>query len=221
MTPKQLKKKISKAFTSILRVSQSRASKLLPNNLTSGKAYEAHVLSVVCEKLRYEEGCNLLLRNGTKLFLKTSHGPINRKYPWIEVSKQGSVIGEIFTDVEFLTLSYDTQPHTKPLPGHFHELDIVLTKKGLSGRPKHSDILIAVECKNTGYTKSLLKEILGIRRELSYLQNDYRTAFNKWPRRYVPANPSSCLLVYTTSSQVANYSAPGDTFGIDFIDEQM
>ena len=56
MTPKQLKKKISKAFTSILRVSQSRASKLLPNNLTSGKAYEAHVLSVVCEKLQYEVG---------------------------------------------------------------------------------------------------------------------------------------------------------------------
>ncbi len=221
MTPKQLKKKISKAFTSILGVSQSRASKLLPNNLISGKAYEAHVLSVVCEKLRYAEGCNLVLRNGTKLVLKTSHGPINRQYPWIEVSKQGNVVGEIFTDVEFLTLSYDAQSHTKPLPGHFHELDIVLTKEGLSGRPKHSDILIAVECKNTGYTKSLLKEILGIRRELSYLQNDYRTAFNKWPRPYVPAKPSSCLLVYTTSSQVANYSAPGDTFGIDFINEQM
>lgn len=221
MTPDQLKKKISKAFASILGVPQSKAAQLLPKNLTSGKAYEAHILSVVCEKLRNEEGCNLVLRNGTKLVLKTSHGPINRQYPWIEVSRNGNVIGEIFTDVEFLTLSYGTQSHSTPSPGHFHELDIVLTKEGLTGRPKHSDILIAVECKNTGYTKGLLKEILGIRRELSLLQDDAKTIFNNWPRRHVPANPCSCLLVYTTSNQVANYSSPGETFGIDFIEEQM
>lgn len=221
MTANQLKNKIAKAFSSILGISKSKASTLLPNTLTSGKAYEAHVLSIVCENLKYKEGCNLVLKNGSNLVLKTSHGPINRLYPWIEVSKHGNVIGEIFTDVEFLTLSYAQKNHVSLMLGHFHELDILLVKKGINGRPQHSDILLGVECKNTGYTKSLLKEILGIRREMSLLASSNKTVFNTWPRRDVPADPSSCLLVYSTSSKVAHYSAPGDTFGIDFIHEQM
>jgi len=76
-----------------------------------------------------------------------------------------------------------------------------------------------VECKNTGYTKDLLKSILGIRRELSLLRDDQRTRFSKWPRRLVPADPPSCLLVYSTDSAVLDYASPGEVFGIDFVHE--
>jgi len=221
MTANQLKNKIANAFSSVLNISKSNASKLLPSKLTSGKAYEAHVLSLVCENLKYEEGCKLALKGGSNLVLKTSYGPINRSYPWIEVSRQGKIVGEIFTDVEFLTLSYYHQSHQSPKPGNFHELDILLVKEGITDRPQHSDILLGVECKNTGYTKSLLKEILGIRREMSFLVESNNTAFKTWPRAFVPANPSSCLLVYSTSSRVTQYSDPGNTFGIDFIHYEM
>jgi hypothetical protein len=105
--------------------------------------------------------------------------------------------------------------------GDYHELDLAITDSGVSGRPSHSQIWLGVECKNTGYTKGLLKEILGIRRELSLLQNDRPTRFNSWPRTSVPAEPPSCLLVYSTDAAVNNYSSPGSVFGIDFYHEPI
>jgi len=88
----RIKKRLSDAFSGVLGISKKRAYQLLPANLTSGKAYEAHVLSMVCEGLRYNEGCSLTLRNGSKIVLKTSGGGINRNYPWIEVRKNGDPI---------------------------------------------------------------------------------------------------------------------------------
>jgi hypothetical protein len=79
-----------------------------------------------------------------------------------------------------------------------------------------------VECKNTEYTKSLLKEILGVRRELSLLQGaELRTRFSKWPRQTVPAKPASCLTVYATHPVVLEYARPGSVFGIDFYHEEL
>ena len=101
------------------------------------------------------------------------------------------------------------------------ELDIIVAEPGLSGRPRHSQIWLGVECKNTGHTKNLLKEILGIRRELSLLQNDEPTRFPTWPRAMVPARPASCLMVYTTDQAVSGYSGPGEAFGIDFVHEPL
>ena len=226
MTAQELKERIARAFSTLLRISQTRALKLLPSKLIMGKVYEAYVLSVVCEKLKNHEGCHFILKGGNKLVLKTSPGPINRQYPWIEVYRKRQFLGEIFTDIEFLTLSYQLSSHSQNIQltsGHFHELDIVLTRPNITNgnRPLPCDIFMAIECKNTIYTKSLLREILGIRRELSLLSNPKRTRFNNWPRVFVPTDPPSCLLVYTTSLQVRNYQGPGDIFGIDFFIEQF
>jgi hypothetical protein len=92
---------------------------------------------------------------------------------------------------------------------------------GLSGRPSHDRIWLGVECKNTGYNKGLLKEILGIRREMSYLHNSKSTRFRHWPRSSVPADPSSCLLVYSTDQAVLDYQDPGQVFGIDFVHQDF
>ena len=50
---------------------------------------------------------------------------------------------------------------------------------------------------------------------------DRPTNFKVWPRTRVPANPASCLLVYSTDAAVNDYAAPGQMFGIDFIHEPM
>ena len=92
---------------------------------------------------------------------------------------------------------------------------------GQQGRPRHDSVWLGVECKNTGYQKGLLKEILGIRRELSLLSDNRSTKFSSWPRSLVPADPASCLLVYSTDADVMDYSAPGTVFGIDFVYESM
>jgi hypothetical protein len=154
--------------------------------------------------------------------LKTSPGPINPIYPFINVTRAGSPLGEIWTDIEFKSLSYTLNPGS-PMPsqGDFHELDIIMTKPGVRGMPRPEEILLGVECKHTAYQKSFLREILGIRRELSLLKEHYKTAFDVWPRAEVPAKPPSCLLAYSSSPLISNYQSPGKTFGIDFFHEPV
>lgn len=233
MTRDQVKRRLGDVFKRHLGVSSAVAQGLVPETVSSGKLYEAHVLSRIVERLVKDENYDLTLTGGTKVQLKSSPGPINRSYPRIELRRGGSCIAELWTDIEFLSLSYWTRRRTGPkqgpsmflkppvTKGDYHELDIVIVTAGLTGRPKHDAIWLGIECKNTGYEKGLLKEILGIRRELSLLDDEQQTKFTSWPRATVPANPPSCLLVFSTDANVADYSAPGAVFGIDFVHEAM
>lgn len=205
-------------------LSKSRAGlkSLIPKSVTAGKLYEAYILGVVSRDLVRQEGLRLLLVHGKKVSLKSSPGPINIAYPHIQVFKHGAHVANLWTDVEFTSLSYSlTGRHTPPDQGQYHELDIVMTPPSASGRPATEEIWLGVECKNTGYSKSLLREVLGVRRELSYYDAPNPTRFHKWPKSQVPANPPSCLLVYSTDSQVTVYSSPGLIFGIDFFYERL
>lgn len=222
MNKAAVKKRIERAIRRYATASSSRAFGLVPQSLTSGKLYEAHVLSIVIEKLAIEESFQITLLNSNFIPLKSAPGPINRSYPYFQLSRRGRVNAELWTDVEFISLSYDQRGASRPIQrGDYHELDIVVTDIGVSGRPRHSQIWLGVECKNTGYTKGLLKEILGIRRELSLLQNSRSTRFLQWPRAQVPAEPNSCLMVFSTDPGVSNYTGPGDVFGIDFYHEDI
>ncbi|HEV2891135.1 MAG TPA: hypothetical protein VGX28_12240 [Frankiaceae bacterium] len=195
---------------------------VVPELLTAGKLYEAWVLCDVLEKLKSREGYQPRLRQGTKVVLKSSPGPINRAYPYFEIARSAGAPLEVFTDVEFLTLSYDRRGMAaSPQDGDFHELDIVVVPQGVVGRPRHDEVLLGVECKNTVFAKELLRAILGVRRELSYLQEPRNTRFRKWPRPTVPADPPSCLLVYSTDVGVTRFDAPGAVFGVDFIHERL
>ena len=221
MTASALKQKLSKAFSKLLGVSQQNALGLLPAKVTSGKAYEAHVLAVVCEALVRNEGCRLVLKNGSKIVLKTGGGPINRAYPLIEVWRDDQLLGEMFTDIYFTSMSYSILGSAQPTLGEYHELDIVLTKPGAVGMPAHDQLLMVVECKNTEYHKGLLKEVLGVRREMGLLSQPTPTIFRSWPASKVPSDPASCLLVYCSSRKVNDYSRPGSVFGIQFVHEVM
>jgi hypothetical protein len=224
MNKQAVKKRIEALLRKFVAASsQSAYSSVIPTSMTAGKLYEAHVLSRVIEALATQEGYSIRLINSTFLPLKSAPGPINRSYAYFELHRSGNLRAEIWTDVEFLSLSCGQRgKRYSPDLGDYHELDIIVSSPGLSGRPQHSDIWLGVECKNTGtYGKNLLKEILGIRRELSLLTNEQSTRFANWPRNTVPANPPSCLMVYTTDSSIASYSGPGETFGIDFVYEPI
>ena len=222
MNKKELKARIEKAIRRFAAASSSKAYSLVPQSLTSGKLYEAHVLSLVIENLSTQENMHITLVNSRFIPLKSSPGPINRAYPHFELRRNRDLVAELWTDVEFTSLSYDQRGASSAVQrGDYHELDIVVNDSGVNGRPRHSQIWLGVECKNTGYTKSLLKEILGIRRELSLLQDPRPTRFANWPRNQVPANPPSCLMVFSTDSAVAEYASPGAVFGIDFNHEPI
>lgn len=214
--------KITRAFKSYIPLPASRAFSPIPRSLTAGKLYEAYVIALVARELVTQEGLKLILSAGKHIRLRSSPGPIDRNYPRIDVYKGKKQVAEIWTDIEFLTLSHGERGRPMPLTrGDCHELDIIMVPPGLTSYPGNEMILLAVECKNTGYKKSLLKEILGVRRELSLLVENTPTCFTSWPRTYVPARPASCLLVYSTDSNVREYTMPGNVFGIDFCFEPL
>lgn len=217
MTRTEIQQELSSIFGVYLGASATVTQGLVPESVSQGKLYEAYVLAQVVQHLAMDEGFSLVLVGGTKIRLKSSPGPINRNYPRIELRRSGSLVAELWTDVEFLALSYVLRGSGPVTKGDYHELDILIVDAGVSGRPTTDKIWLGVECKNTGYEKGLLKEILGIRRELSLLQSNQTTKFANWPRSTVPAMPPVCLVVYSTDINVGQYGAPGDVFGIDFI----
>ncbi len=222
MTKQQVKKRIERAIKLYAQAVTSKAYALVPNSLTNGKLYEAHVLSVLLERLNRTEGFRIVLVNSQFIPLKSAPGPVNTRYPHFDLYRDGVKVAELWTDIEFISLSYALSGTSDPLTnGDYHELDIVIIDPGVSGRPRHDQIWLGVECKETDYAKKLLKEILGIRRELSILTDSTRTRFLHWPRTIVPAKPASCLLVYSTDPAIVLYSSPGKTFGIDFHFEEI
>ena len=225
MTTQEIIDEITVSFNKYLPTPGSGVFNPIPKSVTSGKLYEAFILALVAKNLTDREGFNLQLSTGTNIYLRSSPGPIDRKFPFIKILDPvtGQMIAEIWTDIEFLTLSYDHRRsyNSTPRRGDYHELDILVIDPGQNGRPSYRTIWLGIECKNTPYKKQLLKEILGIRREMSLLVDSQRTKFKSWPRSHVPADPPSCLLVYSSSWEITEYDTPGETFGIDFNHEPI
>lgn len=221
MTRREVRRRITDLFRQHMTAAEPAAFDVLPRALTAGKLYEAYVLALVARELVNSEGYQLRLVNSDYLALQSTPRPIDRRRPHVELRSSGQCVAEMWTDVEFLSLSYSMRIGGPPERGEYHELDILIVNPGLQGRPQHDTIWLGVECKNTEYNKSLLKEILGIRRELSLLRDPLRTRFNKWPRQTVPADPASCLAVYSTHPVVLEYARPGSVFGIDFHHEEL
>ena len=171
MTMEEVRNRIVAAFRAFTTAEHpSQYAALLSSSAGAGKLYEAFILAKVAEKLVTQEGMSLTLVNSNNIALKSAPGRINRSYPRIDATRQGQTVAELWTDVEFLSLSYWADRTSRPpARGDYHELDILMVQPGLSDRPRHDQIQLGVECKSSGYGKKLLKEILGIRRELSLL----------------------------------------------------
>lgn len=195
---------------------------LIAPSFTSGKMYEAWVLGHVLQRLELHEGYVVRLVGGSKIHLKSSPGPINRAYPHFELLHASKPMLEVWTDVEFATLSYSLSVHTyAPGPAHRHELDVVVVPNGTDGYPKHDEVLIGVECKNTTFDKGMSRAALGVRRELSFLSPPTATAFSVWPVAEVPAIPPSVLMVFSTDPGVSIYNVSGAAFGVIYVHNDM
>lgn len=203
--------------------SATGGTNLVGEEWKAGKVYEAWILSVLLERLHLIEGFNVALVGGSKVHLKSSPGPINTNYAHFVLSRPGSQSLAVWTDVEFSTLSF----HLQGLPGppgkaHRHELDVVVVPVDTTGYPNPTEIVVGVECKNTGFKKHMARAILGVRRELSMLRSEeHPTPFVTWPRSGVPADPPSVVMVFSTDPAVDEYNAAGVVFGVDFCHEAM
>ncbi|GAA2736910.1 hypothetical protein GCM10009867_22470 [Pedococcus aerophilus] len=194
----------------------TRSSVIAPG-AKQGKLYELWVAAEVLRRLAIHEGYTATLRGGTSLVLRSQGGPISLAYAHFELAHPRRPPLAMWTDIEFVGMSYGLTGPTSRLAGAFyHELDLVVVDAGVTGRPRHDQIVIGVECKNTNtYEKRMAREAFGVRRELSLLQPG-RTRFRSWPIADVPAVPPSCLMVYASDGRVSRYVDPGVAYGVQF-----
>lgn len=195
------------------------------NGLTKGKVYELYCLSNVVESLRVDYGYTMRFV-GSSIVFKMKGGPIRPADPHFVVSDvTGSDLFKVFTDIEFETLGKHlaTASGSSPVTDRsaYHELDIVVVNYNASGRPTVGEIALGVECKAQKFKKSIVKEILGVRREMSFVSGNVRSALSALsPRSYVvdvPANPPSEYWLAYTAADGRHYVQSPQSFGIRFI----
>lgn len=204
----------------LIRTFQSRRASHDPRiaQLTRGKLYELFVLSRLLLML-HRRGFSITL-NGTVLTLKQAPGIIKPGDTYFELQHPASrKIFRVYTDIQVRTLGSSAVPVTD-LCGH-HEIDIVVVDADAVRMPSHRQLALGVECKsNADFRKSILKEVLGIRRELSLRQCHRssilaKAARNRFPK--VPANPASEYYVCYLDRTGDRYSYSPQAFGIEFV----
>lgn len=184
------------------------------------RVYELRCLIALIAALRTKRpSLRFTLSAGSGVTLRAKGGPINRTgNAWIEVSDgDGPALAEIWSNVEFLALSHVYQGRPSPAGwtyGRAHELDLVLVTPGLSGRPEPGDILIGVEAKHRPYGKGLLKELLGVRREMAFVGKPAQNPWAWWSLGGLPATPASGLVAWCAYASITNYTQAADFYGI-------
>jgi hypothetical protein len=155
---------------------------------------------------------------GRDLKFKASPGQIKTTDPHFRLiaPSSGSTFW-LFVDIEFETLgSVQVPVQDNSLR---HEIDIVVVDTS-AGYPTFAQIALGVECKAVAnFSKSIVKEVLGVRRELSLLSSPRPSVLSQnggKPSINVPANPpSEYWLAYIDSHGDAYKESPA-AFGVEF-----
>ena len=188
----------------------------LLSGLNDGKLYELYVLSELLLDLQ-RRGCQCRFIGNTLKF-KAAPGKIKLNDPHFEVITPNGTRFRLFVDIEFQTLGNSFSRVVDR--SACHELDIVLVYDATPDYPRHDHILLAVECKCTAnFSKKVVKEALGIRRELSYLQparHSLLTNMGGTRPVTVSAEPASEFWLAFIDGAGTSYEQSPDAFGINF-----
>lgn len=188
-----VEQKVRQALRSYVAATGPQVQKLIPTGVGRGKLYEAFVLSEVARMLQANEQLDASLVNGNRLGLRRSPGPIDAsRYARVELRSQTTrqTVAALWTDIEVHGLTHaGATTAGAPDPSGYHELDLVIVDPACTGRPLHTQLWLGVECKNTTFKKRFLREVLGVRRELSLLKPPRASHFKIWPGKDVPADP--------------------------------
>lgn len=192
--------------------------------LKDGKLYELFVLSKVVTDLA-SRGFSLTFVPSkaapTKLKFKAAPGMIKAADAHFELSAPYSTSP---TYRLFLNIEFDTLGHHHTASGwdnsRRHELDIIVTT-AIGGYPAYDEIALGVECKAVAkFTKDLLKEALGVRREMAlfteHQQPSTLTLAGGYPQKAVAADPPSEFIVAYIDPKGSNYKLSPKVFGIEF-----
>ena len=186
--------------------------------LGKGKLYELYVLSELVRDLK-QRGCVLAFR-GSNIVFKAAPGKIKTSDPHFVVTAPDSTQSRIFVDIEFEAMgALSFPPSTGPDLSSRHELDLVVVDTR-SPYPSFQEVLLGVECKSLAdFGKDVVKEALGIRRELSLLVPPQPSLLSKAgtsPGVDVPAEPASEFWLAYDDPKGNNYRSSPAAFGIAF-----
>ena len=192
------------------------------NKISKGKIYELYCLSRVVEQLK-KYGYNVSIQSRFRsIDFKASPGKIDRNKSYFTAHARNGVVFEIHTNIEVMTLGIDlnySNLEHQDLSA-YHEIDIVVIEQGLSGRPRYNQLILGVECKaDAHFRKPILKQVLGIRRELSLLSRLLPSKLAQAVGKYFPeirANPNSEYWLAYIDPKGDRYKASPATFGIKF-----
>ncbi|MCW6037453.1 hypothetical protein K4A83_14395 [Spirulina subsalsa FACHB-351] len=218
LTPKTALKRLKHAFQQELGISSATATGLLDGAKLYDKAYELScVIQTVQELKAQDPSRSFVLVGGSSLTFRNKGGPIQRStWPYVEVRTQGHAVAELWVDIEFTALSAWKQNKNISYPtyGLAHELDILLVKPKSSDRPTPDQIYLGIEAKHREFSKALLKELLGVRREMCY-KSKGKNLFAWWqPIGILPASPASGLVLFCSGANVPNYTDPATFWGL-------
>lgn len=185
--------------------------------LSRGKLFEFFALGKTLENLR-SRGYTITLQGGGVLDLKQGPGKIQPGETHFEATFRGTRLC-VYTDIEVVTLG-STITKTKGLCS-YHEIDIVVVECGIIGRPRYDDLYLGVECKSHPViTKNIVKEVLGIKREISYFSQVKRQARMparpSYPSVMVNSNPSLEYWLAHMDPTASRYAQSPGAFGIEF-----
>lgn len=185
------------------------------SSVSVGKVYEIFCLAQLIDSLK-SQGLSITYVGLSTAVFKGAPGGINSSDPHFEVSN-GREVYEIFLNIEFKSMS-STIGSVMDLSDR-HEVDIVIVEPGLKGYPSHNEVVTAIECKAVAnFKKSILKEVLGIRRELCYFQPSHSRYQNFVSGVYITVNSDtgSEYWVRYIDKKGDKYSEGARFFGVNF-----
>ena len=209
--------KIEALFASYIALEEADSSHL--QGLDRGKLYELYVLSELVCHLK-QRGCRMGFQ-GSSIVFKAAPGKIKASDPHFVVTAPDRSKSRIFVDIEFETMgtSRALLQGTAGLDlSSRHELDLVVVDTR-SPYPSFREVLLGVECKSqASFGKDVVKEVLGIRRELSRLVQPRRSRLSDAGASgiTVPADPASEFWLAYDDPKGDDYRLSPAAFGIAF-----
>ena len=190
--------------------------KELLSGLSQGKLYELYVLASLLTDLKGRGFAIVLTKNTLKF--KGAPGLIHLNDPHFVVTAPDGSKLRLFVNIEFQTQGVLRSGNPGTDRSAYHELDIVLVEGSATGYPRYDQIYLAIECKSGKFGKNFLREVLGVRRELSLYvdkQDSRLTRIGGSPAVSVRAKPASEYWLAFIDDDGQQYGQSPAEFGIE------
>lgn len=230
-TPDHVLNGLRRSFTREFNLGATPTGTLFASAAIYDKAYELECLIKIVQELKSHlptvyPGAHITftLCGSTTLAFRSKGGPIDRtKWGYVSVAVNYHPVAEIWIDTEFTSYSARARPRLRSRGyDRYHELDILVVEPNPHRRPRPEEILIGVECKHRKFSKALLKELLGVRREMC-LHGFVSVAGSTTPANdftwwtQVASSPPSGLILFCDNDNIRNYRGAGAFWGVHMV----